>query len=223
MISRRAFLAVAAGTAASASGRRPLADGARPRREPTSRRDPASGWPVCGAHVGGDRHGDCRFTHARWRSSTDVSGSSWSPSICSASPPPCASASARRCRESTGSVPSRGCWPPATRTAAPSSTTSCRWPTTSTPRARSRIARYTAELEATLARIAGEALGHLRPVTLRFGRRPGGFGANRRAQFLPPGPVDPDGAGRYVSPARTAARWPSCSAMRVTTRRSRRR
>ncbi len=56
--------------------------------------------------------------------------------------------------------------------------------------ARARIARYTADLEATLARIAGEALDALGPASLHFGRSQTGFGANRRVQFQPRGPVD---------------------------------
>ena len=56
--------------------------------------------------------------------------------------------------------------------------------------ARARIARYTADLEATLARITGEALDALGPASLHFGRSQAGFGANRRVQFQPLGPVD---------------------------------
>ena len=56
---------------------------------------------------------------------------------------------------------------------------------------RRRIAAYTAELESTLARIGGDALDRLEPAALAMGRAQAGFGANRRTQFLPPGPVDP--------------------------------
>ncbi len=56
---------------------------------------------------------------------------------------------------------------------------------------RSAIAAYTATLESTIAGLAGAALERLEPVGLACGEGRATFGANRRAQFLPPGPVDP--------------------------------
>ena len=56
---------------------------------------------------------------------------------------------------------------------------------------RSAIAAFTNRLEATIAGLVGDALERLEPVGLAYGEGRATFGANRRAQFLPPGPVDP--------------------------------
>jgi neutral ceramidase len=56
---------------------------------------------------------------------------------------------------------------------------------------RSAIAAYTASLESTIAGLVGTAFERLEPVDLAYGEGRATFGANRRAQFLPPGPVDP--------------------------------
>lgn len=57
--------------------------------------------------------------------------------------------------------------------------------------ARRRVADYTTELERTIARVAGEALGRVVPARLARSDGAVRFGANRRAGFLPPGPTDP--------------------------------
>ena len=56
---------------------------------------------------------------------------------------------------------------------------------------RRAIVAYTARLEVTIAELVGDALEHLEPVGLAYAEAHATFGANRRAQFLPPGPVDP--------------------------------
>ncbi len=56
---------------------------------------------------------------------------------------------------------------------------------------RGAIAAYTASLESTIARLVGDALERLEPASLAYGEGRATFGANRRVQFLPPGPVDP--------------------------------
>ena len=56
---------------------------------------------------------------------------------------------------------------------------------------RRAIADYTASLESTIARLVGVALDRLQPVALAYGEGRATFGANRRVQFLPPGPTDP--------------------------------
>jgi neutral ceramidase len=56
---------------------------------------------------------------------------------------------------------------------------------------RQAIVAYTARLEETIAELGGDALKHLEPVVLAHAEGHATFGANRRAQFLPPGPVDP--------------------------------
>lgn len=56
---------------------------------------------------------------------------------------------------------------------------------------RNAIAEYTSSLEATITGLVGGALERLEPVGLAYGEGHATFGANRRAQFLPPGPVDP--------------------------------
>ncbi len=56
---------------------------------------------------------------------------------------------------------------------------------------RHAIAAYTASLESTIAGLVGDALGRLEPAMLAYGEGLATFGANRRTQFLPPGPVDP--------------------------------
>jgi neutral ceramidase len=53
------------------------------------------------------------------------------------------------------------------------------------------IAAYTAGLEGTIAGLVGNALERLEPVGLAYAEGHATFGANRRAQYLPPGPVDP--------------------------------
>jgi neutral ceramidase len=73
--------------------------------------------------------------------------------------------------------------------------------------AQRRIQDYTSRLEQTVVRIAGEALAALAPARLARADGEAGFGANRRAGFLPPGPTDPavpvlditDGGGRPVA------------------------
>jgi neutral ceramidase len=55
---------------------------------------------------------------------------------------------------------------------------------------RGAIAAYTASLESTIARLVGAALERLEPADVTFGEGLATFGANRRTQFLPPGPVD---------------------------------
>ena len=59
------------------------------------------------------------------------------------------------------------------------------------PAQRRAIAAYTARLETTIAGLVGDALERLEPVGLAHAEGRATFGANRRAQFLPPGPVDP--------------------------------
>ncbi len=55
---------------------------------------------------------------------------------------------------------------------------------------RSAIASYTTSLESTIAGLVATAFERLEPVDLAYGEGRATFGANRRAQFLPPGPVD---------------------------------
>jgi hypothetical protein len=55
---------------------------------------------------------------------------------------------------------------------------------------RARIAAYTAGLEAAIVRVAEHALDSLAPAHLAWSETAAHFGANRRAGFLPPGPVD---------------------------------
>jgi len=55
---------------------------------------------------------------------------------------------------------------------------------------RRAIVAYTARLEGTIAALVGDALERLEPVGLAYAEGNATFGANRRAQFLPPGPVD---------------------------------
>ena len=57
--------------------------------------------------------------------------------------------------------------------------------------ARHTIDAYTRQLELAVTRVAGEALETLAPARLSRAEGEARFGANRRAGFLPPGPVDP--------------------------------
>lgn len=55
---------------------------------------------------------------------------------------------------------------------------------------RARIRDYTTRLEARIVALVGEAVQRLEPARLGWARGTADFGANRRVQFLPPGPVD---------------------------------
>ena len=55
---------------------------------------------------------------------------------------------------------------------------------------RRAIVDYTARLEEKIAGLVAEALKRLEPVELAYAAGHATFGANRRTQFLPPGPVD---------------------------------
>ena len=58
------------------------------------------------------------------------------------------------------------------------------------PDARRAIEAYTERLEQEVIRVAGEALQAMAPARLARAEGEARFGANRRAGFLPPGPVD---------------------------------
>jgi neutral ceramidase len=55
---------------------------------------------------------------------------------------------------------------------------------------RARIAAYTTGLEATVVRVAEQAIDRMAPARLAWAETAAHFGANRRVTFLPPGPAD---------------------------------
>jgi hypothetical protein len=57
--------------------------------------------------------------------------------------------------------------------------------------AREGIGAYTADLEATIVRVVEGALDAMTPARLAWSETTAGFGANRRAAFLPAGAIDP--------------------------------
>lgn len=59
-----------------------------------------------------------------------------------------------------------------------------------TPQQVRDIDAYTTELEGRIVTLAGEAIKALAPATLHVGETSAAFGANRRVQFAPDGPVD---------------------------------
>jgi neutral ceramidase len=59
-----------------------------------------------------------------------------------------------------------------------------------TPAQWNDIRAYTAQLQDRLVTLVGQALAHLKPARVGFGRGEASFAANRRVAFTPDGPVD---------------------------------